>query len=164
MEKLKLNRKYGLLLQPKSDCSTERDDKFLYKFQIPEQRTIIAHPMDSALRIDSFAKATYLNNSVDSPRCITGNSFLHIFPKADIKHLLLQRRNTAKIIWDNSKLKFDTANHKSFYAFSIPLFTKDMKKFILKVEDLGASSLGGSGGTYLFTKENNNWMQSTLEY
>jgi hypothetical protein len=76
--------------------------------------------------------------------------------KNDIHEMLLQKEKLKNFFWDNAKLGFNSSNRDHWYSFSIPLFSKDRKKMVIKIEDL-CTGLCGGGGIYVFNNENNKW-------
>lgn len=84
---------------------------------------------------------------------------LPFIDKNDIHEMKLQKEKLKNFFWDNAQLGFSPSNRAHWYRFSIPLFSKDRKKAVMKIEDL-CPGFCGWGGTYVFRNENNKWIST----
>jgi hypothetical protein len=145
----RLNKDHGLRLQYQASCDISIDDKqFLPTLLIdaPEQiDTTEQYIYDSSGRVIG---GTSKSNPVTLDKCLTNS---------DIKFMLQQKKDRAAFKWDNSKLCFNPDKNEFWYAFSIPLFSKDRTKAIMMIKDL-CQGLCGDGRTILFKKQNNKWI------
>jgi len=138
----KLNLKYGLLIDPSQDFSLEYKDKefletLLEKKEPPVKTNTRSIPIE--FTFDPYDK------------CLT---------RMDIDQMLRQKEINKNIRWSNSRLGFDLTNHKNFYCFSVPVFSLDKKKAIVKISDL-CPGLCGTSETVLFKKENGKWISQS---
>ncbi|MGC4104700.1 hypothetical protein [Ferruginibacter sp.] len=145
----KLNRSYGLSTEPEAGCNLSGNDKkFLRTLLIekPKKKPVIDR--------DDWRTMTITVDAGGLTKCLT---------ESDINYMLSQKQQLAAFRWDNSRLKFNTANNNNWYCFSIPLFSKDRKKAVMMIRDL-CPGLCGTGSTLLFIKENGKWTSETGDW
>jgi hypothetical protein len=129
-----LDSTYGLTIEPEINCDVSQDDETFLKTLLIEKN-----------KKENENDITVITSEID--KCLT---------KADIQFMLNQKAKLKLFKWDNSKLGFNFKNEKNWYSFSLPLFSTDQQKAIIKICSL-CPGLCGTGQTVLFTKENNNW-------
>lgn len=158
----KLNFNYGLELTPESNCSMGYDSIYLQTLLIVPPKKPVQRPAEYKTEIDSSSKGnhklTFKKLNVVSTITLEPISMelKNCLTKEDIEHMLSQKAKYTSFKWDNSKLRFDEANDKNWYCFSVPLFSKDSTKAIIMIRDL-CPGLCGSGSTVLYTKQNGVW-------
>ncbi len=77
--------------------------------------------------------------------------------KEDIATMSDQLTALKDFRWDNTRLGFDTENKKEWYEFSVPLFSKDSSKVLMKMYWRCDQFLCGHDTAILLTKENGLW-------
>jgi len=150
IEEQNLDLHYGIRLEPESNFMISESDstvfnKLLFKIKNKQQETKGFNKNDTVISL--YNSISLYNESIK---------------EEDISEMILQKKNLKSFQWDNSKLGFNLSNKENWYSFSIPLFSKDKNKAVMKIRDL-CSGLCGNGRTILFVKENNNWNSSIKE-
>ena len=175
-----LDTSYGLSLKPESTCGLEQNEfKNLRKYlkikttevnNSPKNKIIISEKYSGKLlpvQSDSTTKEIKINPVIiphplnfQMPITLTVHMEEQCLTNEDIKYMLSSKPNPNVFRWDNSRLGFDLDNHKNFYSLSIPLFSKDNKIALLKIEDL-CPGLCGTGSTYVFRQKKLKWVYSS---
>lgn len=138
----KLRKENGIATEPESRCDFSIDDKDFLKTLLID--TTKEKEISDSLNPDQM---TFTTSFGQLDKCLTN---------ADIDFMLQQKNGHLSFKWDNNRLDFDTENKKYWYAFSIPLFSKDKTKAIIMIEDL-CPGLCGGGWTVLFKRQNGKW-------
>ena len=133
-----LNLGYGLAIEPEQDCDLSSDDVVFLKTLLIEKKKKTDVPEDATGVL------------------ITLNELPKCFTKADVENMLQQKKAFSKFTWDNSRLGFNADNHKNWYCFSVPLFSRDRKKAIMMIRNL-CPGLCGTGSTAVFINKNGKW-------
>jgi len=150
---LKLDPNYGFDIRPQENISFDCKDRTYLKRFIQEK-----FDPESGLLIE-FDFVSSFQPETDSTE-LTSSIYLD---KVDTSFMLKKKRKLKDFVWDVDRLNFDTSNHKNWYSFSIPLFSKDHKIALFTIQDL-CSGLCGNGRTIIFKHENKKWKYRTLEY
>jgi hypothetical protein len=129
---------YGLAIEPEQDCDLSSDDAVFLKTLLIEKKKKTDVPEDATGVL------------------ITLNELPKCFTKADVENMLQQKKAFSKFTWDNSRLGFNADNHKNWYCFSVPLFSRDRKKAIMMIRNL-CPGLCGTGSTAVFINKNGKW-------
>jgi len=143
----KLNRNYVL-----KTIAEETSEYFL-------RSLVIEHgdANSSQLRVSSDGKLV-LNDSavlVRGPeRCLES---------ADVDHMLMQEKQMEKFQWDNSRLGFQGSNKKEWYTISVPLFSADSSKAVVRIFYRCDQFLCGTDETLLLTSRNGRWIPKTID-
>jgi hypothetical protein len=135
-----LDLSYGLSVEPEQGCDLSDDDSIFLKTLLPAKSK-------HKEKTDTGDWRTMTVDPFELPKCLT---------KSDIAYMLSQKQNLSTFKWDNSRLSFNSDNKKNWYAFSIPLFSKDRRKVVMMIRNL-CPGLCGTGWTVLFIKEDNRW-------
>jgi len=142
-QKLKTNN--GLSSEPKLNCDISLDDKeFLKSLLIDTTKQETNNYTDTTDWKNGIITFTATTEFGQLDKCLTN---------ADIAFMLQQKA-------DHSNFKWQIKNDSTWYAFSVPLFSKDKSKAIIMIEDL-CSGLCGLGWSVLFKKEDNQWISQT---
>jgi hypothetical protein len=154
----KLNKKYGLLVIPEQNCGTYGDDRLNLKQLLIEEKKPEKVAPDT-VSSDSIYPGMVFSSG---PAIITTVYFgpEKCLTRSDIKFMMAQKGEWTNFKWDNDRLGFDKANKKNYYAFSVPLFSKDRKKAVIKIESL-CPGLCGTGNLVAYIKKNGKWKGST---
>ena len=134
----KLNTAYGLAIEPEHNCDLSMDDSVFLKTLLIEKKKKTDVPEDATGVL------------------ITLNELLKCFTKSDVENMLQQKKAFSKFTWDNSRLGFSADNHKNWYCFSVPLFSRDRQKAIMMIRNL-CPGLCGTGSTAVFINKNGKW-------
>ena len=149
-QKLKTNN--GLSSEPKLNCDISLDDKeFLKSLLIDTTKQETNNYTDTTDWKNGIITFTATTEFGQLDKCLTN---------ADIAFMLQQKADHSNFKWQNTKLGFNIKNDSTWYAFSVPLFSKDKSKAIIMIEDL-CSGLCGLGWSVLFKKEDNQWISQT---
>lgn len=144
----RLNKKFGLQLQPAPNCNINNDDtSYLLTFLIKPQ------PIDT-VRKSKSSDFVLVSNMTYPDR--------NILTQADIDYILAAKKLSQLFAWDNKKLGFNIKNESRFYVFSVPCFNQAHDKAIVMYEFL-CPGLCGSGQTLLVSKTEKGWSVSNLE-
>jgi hypothetical protein len=145
----KINTDKGLSIDPGDRCNVFQDDSaFLQTLLIDTTTHETANDTtDWQARSEVFTPTGF--GQLD--KCLS---------KEDIDFMLEQKNNHLNFKWDNSKLKLDIKKRAYWYAFSVPLFSKDRSKVVVMIEEL-CPGLCGTGRTLLYMKKNNEWKCKT---
>lgn len=133
-----LNTTYGLAIETEHGCDLSLDDSVFLQKLLIEKKKKTDVPED--------AKGV-LKTLNELPKCFTN---------ADIEDMLQQKKLFSKFTWDNSRIGFRADNHKNWYCFSVPLFSRDKKKAIMMIRNL-CPGLCGTGCTVVFMYKNGKW-------
>ena len=79
----------------------------------------------------------------------------------DIDYMLRQQNCYSNFFWNNTLLGFNN-NKQQWYNLSVPLFSIDRNKVIIKVVEL-CPGLCGHGNTILYKKVKNEWQSTYIE-
>lgn len=143
-----LNRSYGISLNAEANCSTYGDDRiFLRKELLIKKEKKKPEPVVDSLTGYYVVNIEYL---FGYERCLT---------PTDINDMLWQQKQFAGFKWNNERLGFNLKNRKNWYSFSVPLFSRDGKKAVVKVSSL-CPGLCGTGNTLLYIKKKGKWVCS----
>ena len=130
----KIDLHNGLRLKPERNCDIAIDDTTFLRALIFEKVDTTDHT---------------LHGSIGIQKCLTEN---------DVDYMLMQKGRLSNFYWDNARLGFDCTNQKGWYSFSVPVFSLDKTKAIMKIEWLcNQGVVCGSGSTVIFTKEKEKW-------
>jgi hypothetical protein len=141
----KLKKNSGLLIDPEDRCDASLEDSVFLK-------TLLIDSVKAEVAIDTIDWQNRLMT-------ITSTMFGQLdkcLNSEDVSCMLQQKKDHVNFKWDNSKLNFDMNNDSLWYAFSVPLFSKDKTKAVLRIESL-CPGLCGTGWTALCKKENGEW-------
>ena len=150
MSEQKLRKDNGISIDPRDRCDPSLDDSAFLK-------TLL---IDTASTETTFDTIDWQNGRVAISITTGFGQLDKCLTIVDIAFMLQQKKDRLNFKWDNSKLKFDIENDSHWYAFSIPLFSKDRSKAVLMIKDL-CPGLCGTGWTLLYKKENNKWKSQT---
>lgn len=145
IKKEKLNKKYGLALNPGKSFNIDQEDSAYLQTLLIKPK-----PVDT---ISSNDSVILINLSYPDK---------NIFTQADIKYILETKHNLESFKWDNKQLGFNLKNEKNFYTFSIPYFNLAHDKVIVMYEFL-CPGLYGGGATILLNKTTKGWDNTTLQ-
>ncbi len=145
IKKEKLNKKYGLALNPGKSFNIDQEDSAYLQTLLIKPK-----PFDTTSSNDSVI---VINLSYPDK---------NIFTQADIEYILHAKQNLANFKWDNKKLGFNLKNEKNYYTFSIPYFNLAHDKVIVMYE-FHCPGLCGGGGTILLSKTAKGWDNTTFE-
>lgn len=141
-----LDKSYAMDINPRdrfsnSDSDGITFDKTLFEIQQKE-------PEQESFDKDDFYDYTFsiINN-------------LKKLTVEDISEMKHQKKQLTTFKWDNSRLGFNQSNEENWYAFSVPLFSKDRTKAVMMIKDL-CPGLCGAGKSIFFSKENGKWTSS----
>jgi hypothetical protein len=152
----KLNKNHKLDITPPTHCSiTDNDSIFLMQFLI-----------DTSKIKEDNSFSTYDSISGKYKPHLSEQTFSfpirpQILTLDDINFMLLQNRQLVNFKWDNNRLNFNQSVSKAWYEISLPMFSKDKTKVIIRVSDL-CPGLCGNGNIYLFVKKGNEWDIMTI--
>ncbi|AXG70544.1 hypothetical protein KORDIASMS9_02784 [Kordia sp. SMS9] len=145
----KLDPSYALRLLPESRFTSFDSDSIMFNnllFKIQQKKIMEKNKKEEEPNV--------LNEILRSP--MNWLYYLDDITEEDIAAMKQQKKELINFKWDNSKLGFNQSNKKNWYAFSIPLFSKDKTKVVMMIKDL-CSGLCGGGKTILFTKKDHTW-------
>jgi hypothetical protein len=161
----KLDLSNGLQIDAETSCNLSDDSTFLQTLLIDTVKTVTQKTEKRSSKQNQPTGDTNLSVTKLKLSPLPSYTFVPIvyspglskcLTKADIRSMLNQKINFSDFKWDNNRLGFDTTNHKFWYSFSVPLFSKDSTVAIMLIEHL-CPGLCGNGSTILFKKENNTW-------
>ncbi len=131
-EKLQLTHGHGLKVAPQTECTIWETDSAM------------------------FARLTRDPDSPDplhhSPRA----DLPKFLEPGDLEFMLQQKKRLDTFHWDVEKLGLNAANDRDWYAFSLPLFSKDRKRVVLTVREMCQIKVCGSRN-YLFIHNDGEW-------
>lgn len=145
IEEQELNLNHGLRIKPELDFDISKTDEENFKSFLNE--------LESKNKIET-------SDTLDWIFDYKALSTLSDFKKEDIFAMIQQKENIKEFEWDNSKLGFNLSNENNWYSFSVPLFSKDKNKAVMKISSL-CQGLCGTGNTVVFTKKNGKWTSAT---
>jgi hypothetical protein len=150
MTEQKLSKENGLSIEPRDRCDPSLEDSTFLRQLLNENLTDTARNEEVYDTSDWKSGMIAVNVKTgfgQLDKCLTSD---------DVNFMLQQKKDHMNFKWDNSKLGFNILNKSGWYAFSIPLFSKDRTKAVLMIQDL-CPGLCGTGWTLLYKKENNEW-------
>jgi hypothetical protein len=146
-----------LVSRPDTRCTTHDDSSYLYTLDSALVTLFEADKLkhdDTCLvnlggyMIGLHRGNTYYINQSQIERCLSKN---------DIAYMLRQRQEQKDFRWDSKRLGFSKKPTDNEYHISVPLFSEDKSKVILKIEDI-CPGLCGSGYTVMYIKRNGQWI------
>ena len=145
----KLDKNKGLAVEPEQSLESSMDDgEFLKQFVIEKS---------GSKRKAESTDSTFLSGAIltnDRVKCLRPD---------DVTYMVLQKKNHGRFIWNFTRLSFNVSNHDNWYRFSIPLFSKDGDKAVVRIEDL-CKGLCGGGSLVFFVKEKEQWVSRVVYF
>lgn len=157
----KLNKSFGLQLKVDNYINTKKNDSILLNGPL-STKTIRTDSI--TLRPEKYDTLIWSTNDtfilhraphkfiMNDNRCLNEN---------DIDYMLKQQNCYSNFFWNNTLLGFNN-NNQQWYNLSVPLFSIDRNKVIIKVVEL-CPGLCGHGNTILYKKVKNEWQSTYIE-
>ena len=142
IEDQELDKTHGLRLDPEENCSLDKSDKEFLKDLIVEEP--VSDTLTNSGKYELKIPTTF---EFKLTRCLTQD---------DVDFMLNQKIENKTMQWENSRLGFDPNNSNDWYAFSVPLLSRDKQKAVMMVRHL-CKGLCGRSWTLLLTRENGKW-------
>jgi hypothetical protein len=166
----KLDYSYGLSLDVETSLHNNDDEAYLSKFI---KTTALKHVYYSKPPYSKDSTKLYNTDSSLSFKVAIAEPLIlnpsPLFPsyecltKGDVKHMLAEKRRLKNFSWNNQRLGFNLANKNSWYAFSLPYFSKDKKTTLISVRSL-CPGLCGNGYVLLYQFQNNEWTSTQVDF
>jgi hypothetical protein len=144
--KLGLNKNYAVSVEPEKNCSNNDDETSFLNSLLIKRAEKITFSKDSISGYSIPSVTSYIIlEAANLPNCLT---------KSDVQTMIDERIAHKNFKWNNERLGFNPFNKKKWYSFSVPVFSNNKTKVLLKIEDL-CPGLCGWGKVVLFTKQKN---------
>jgi hypothetical protein len=146
----KLSKENGLSIEPRDRCDPSLEDATFLRQLLNDNST------DTSKNEEVYDTSDWKSGKIAISNKTGFRQLDKYLTSDDVRFMLQQKNDHIDFTWDNAKLGFKILNHSGWYAFSIPLFSKDRTKAVLMIQDL-CPGLCGTGWTLLYKKENNEW-------
>ncbi len=139
---------------PALDCSTIDDSSYLYTL---DSALIPIREADKKFRDTCMVRLGGKSDIALERFSFTFGAVIpSVLSKDDIAYMLAQRVHLTTFKWNAARLGFNKTATYNYYYISVPVFSVDKTKAILKIEEL-CPGLCGQGHTILYTKRDGIW-------
>ena len=138
-----LHKEYRLHAKPILHCSIHGNDSAFLQtlLKIPQKKDTVGYYSDGE-PIVMIQSSSYPEKN--------------LLLQSDINELLCSRAHARKLIWNNSRFRFNAKNKNDSYGFSMPYFNNAHDVVVLMYQSF-CPGLCGTGETLVLKKEAGHW-------